>query len=88
MEFVEGEEVFIEIEGEGKESIPTDTRNIIFSAVKMVFDQAGERFSGIKIKEVNRIPLSRGLGSSAATRIGGIVAASHLLNLNLTTGTP
>lgn len=74
---------FIEIKGEGEGLIPADKNNIIFPAIKMVFDKMGKQFIGIKIKEINNIPLERGLGSSAATRLGGIVATSHLLDAKL-----
>ena len=77
--------IFIEVEGEGENSIPTTKENIIFPALKSVFDRAQQEPKGIRIREINRIPLEKGLGSSAATRIGGIVAASYLLQVNLST---
>ena len=83
VELTEKRGLFIEVRGEGEGVIPTDENNIIFPAIKMVFDRIGKEISGIKIKEVNSIPLERGLGSSAATRVGGIVAANYLLNANL-----
>ena len=83
MEFSGEKELVIEVEGEGKESIPRDETNIIFPAIKMVFDRVKAKPFGLKIKEVNSIPLSRGLGSSAATRIGGLVGATLLLGLSL-----
>lgn len=85
VEKIKGDEVIVEIEGEGRKLIPTNEENIIFPALKMVFDRVGEKLKGLRIKEVNRIPLEKGLGSSAATRLGGIVAASCLLKANLDT---
>jgi len=83
IELTEEEGVFIEIEGEGKELIPDDSSNIIFPAIKLVFERMKKKLQGIKIKEVNCIPLEKGLGSSGATRVGGIVAANYLLHANL-----
>ncbi len=84
MEKIEGNEVIIEISGEGEEELPRDEKNIIFPAAKMVFDRVGEDFSGLRIREMNSIPLGRGLGSSAATRLAGIIAANALLKASLT----
>jgi len=83
VEFTEKPGLFIKVEGEGEELIPANENNIIFPAIKMVFERAGKKLTGIKIREINSIPLQRGLGSSAATRLGGIIAASYLLNINL-----
>jgi len=83
IEEIKEDKVIIEIEGEGKDEIPRDEKNIIFSAIKLVFDKAGEKFSRVRIRETNYIPLGKGLGSSAATRLGGIVCASNFLRINL-----
>ena len=83
IEKIKEKKVIVEVKGEGEGVIPLNDKNIIFPALKMVFEKAGEKVEGIKIKEENNIPLERGLGSSAATRIGVIVAACSLLDLNL-----
>jgi len=83
VELIEEESIFIEVKGEGEKSIPTTRDNIIIPALKMVFDRVKKKLKGIRIREINRIPLERGLGSSAATRIAGIVAANYLLDANL-----
>jgi len=61
-------------------------KNIISVAMKKVFDEYGKHPSKCVIKSNNRIPLSRGLGSSAAARVAGIMAANGLcggkLNIN------
>ncbi|MBE0479310.1 homoserine kinase [Candidatus Aerophobetes bacterium] len=85
VEMVREAGIFIEVEGEGKGIIPTSTENIIIPALKLIFDKTGEKLQGIRIRQINRIPLEKGLGSSAATRIGGIVAANYLLKANLST---
>jgi len=76
--------IIIDIKGEGEESLPKNKENIIIPALKLIFDNAGLPLEGIKIKEINNIPIKRGLGSSAATRLGGILGASALLEKRLT----
>jgi homoserine kinase len=70
----------IEVEGLGKEAIPTDESNVIYQSARKVFELAGIPVPGLYMKLANEIPLSRGLGSSAAAIVGGIVAANHLCN--------
>lgn len=74
----------IEIEGEGKEIIPTDERNVVWQVVQTVLQKVGKEYQGIHIKMYNRIPLARGLGSSAAAIVGGIVAANAATGNTLT----
>ena len=68
--------LLIEIQGEGQGIIPTDEKNIVFQVVQTVLKKVGKEYQGIHIKMYNRIPLSRGLGSSAAAIVAGIVAAN------------
>lgn len=69
--------LFIEIDGEGKGSIPTDENNIVYQVIQSVFAKVGKNFQGIHIKMHNQIPLSRGLGSSAAAIVAGLFAANE-----------
>lgn len=70
--------VSITVEGEGAEDIPKDESNIVWRAANRVFQAIGQENPGLLIKLVNRIPTSRGLGSSAAAIVGGLVAANQL----------
>jgi homoserine kinase len=74
----------IEIDGEGKGCIPTDKNNIIYKAVQTVLDKVGKSYQGIYLKLYNKIPLARGLGSSAAAIVGGLVAANAATGNTLT----
>lgn len=85
LELIEEAGIFIEVEGEGKGVIPVNSGNIIIPALRLVFNEVEKKLTGVKIREVNHIPLEKGLGSSAATRVGGIVAANYLLRANLST---
>jgi homoserine kinase len=71
--------VVIDIEGEGAATLPRNTTNLVFRAASKVFERAKKWPKELHIKLINRIPLSRGLGSSAAASLGGICAANALL---------
>jgi len=86
IEKIPGSKVIIEIEGEGEANLPKDERNIIFPALEAVFRRIGEKPRGLRIRQINNIPLGRGLGSSAATRLAGIAGANRLLGTHLSTG--
>lgn len=83
---VKNQKFKIEIEGEGENSLPKNEENIVYQATKIVFDKtaSSQQPAAIRLKLVNRIPLARGLGSSAAARIGGLVAANKLCGNKLT----
>jgi len=76
--------VKIEVVGEGAETIPLDETNLVLVSMKAVFEQVGYDFKGLKITLYNDIPLTRGLGSSAACIAGGMMAANELSGSKLT----
>lgn len=69
----------LEVEGEGAEYLKPFGRNLAFSSFFRVWNQVtgGERI-GLKIKMINRIPMSRGLGSSSSAIVAGVHAANEL----------
>ncbi|WP_096736742.1 homoserine kinase [Brachyspira sp. G79] len=72
-----------EITGEGEKEISKDD-NMILSAMKLVFKRLKAKpDKGYIIKCINRIPLSRGLGSSSAAIIGGLLSANYILGNKL-----
>jgi homoserine kinase len=74
----------LKVTGEGAGAIPENDRNIALQAVKMVFEKIGYSYQGIQIRMHNRIPLARGLGSSAAAIVAGLVAANAITGDKLT----
>lgn len=68
----------INIKGEFTEGIPKDENNLVFRAIKFVAEKAQTDLPGLEITLTNHIPPSRGLGSSSAGIVGGIVAANAL----------
>ena len=75
----EAEGVMVAIEGEGAGRLDTGAGNVVARAARMAYEAAGRRFPGAAIRCVNRIPPARGLGSSAAAWVGGLVAANAML---------
>ena len=71
----------IEAHGDGAETIPTDEKNIVWKAARMVLERSGngDKFKGAILKMKNNIPMSRGLGSSAAAIVAGLTAANEII---------
>ncbi|MGH7335359.1 MAG: homoserine kinase, partial [Candidatus Rokuibacteriota bacterium] len=79
--------VTVRVEGEGAGRLPTDERNVVARGVRLAFDEAGRSFTGCALRCLNRIPAARGLGSSAAAWVGGLMAGNALMGSPLTTET-
>jgi homoserine kinase len=60
--------------------VPKDERNLVYSSTKFLFDLCGRTFHGLKLIQENNIPMTRGLGSSSACIVAGLVGANTLLN--------
>jgi homoserine kinase len=65
-------------EGEGAHDMPLDDTNLVCVGLKTAFEKAGKKVPTLKYHLVNRIPYARGLGSSSAAIVGGLVAGSVL----------
>jgi homoserine kinase len=70
LEVTEGDGVLVE--GEGAGELPADETNLAVRAYALVAPSSGKRF-----RFLNRIPLERGLGSSAAAIALGLAAAAN-----------
>ncbi len=56
--------------------IPKDDNNLIYRAMKRVFEYVGYQSKGYRITQDSSIPMTRGLGSSSACIVGGMAAAN------------
>ena len=72
---VEPGDFAVRVEGEGAGELPTDRTNLAVRAFALAADPGGFRF-----RLVNRIPLERGLGSSAAAIAAGYAAGCAVAN--------
>ena len=75
----EAEGVSVRIEGEGAARLARGGDNVVARGVRLAFEAAGRRFPGCALDCLNRVPTARGLGSSAAAWVGGLVAGNALL---------
>ena len=69
--------------GEGADELPTDGTDAVSMAMRRTAEAAGRRLPPVALRGRNRIPLERGLGSSAAAVVAGVVLADRLLGLGL-----
>jgi len=68
----------VEIFGEGAGELASDESNLTFRSMQFLFDEAGIAMPPLRLRCHNAIPLSRGMGSSAAAIAGGLAAANAL----------
>lgn len=62
--------------GPNLDGIPVDKTNLIYQVAKQLFEKANMPSPELEIEIESEIPLTRGLGSSAAAIIGAMVAAN------------
>ncbi len=65
--------------------VPTDKSNLIYESASHLFEICGKKLDGLKIEQESNIPMARGLGSSSACIVAGLVGANTLLGNPLTT---
>ena len=70
----------VTVTGEGEGELATDTENLTHRAMAFLYGEADSPMPPLALACENTIPLSRGLGSSAAAIAGGVVAANALLD--------
>jgi homoserine kinase len=69
----------ITIEGIGAADLPRDESHRVVQAMYVVFKLAGQELPAMDLRCVNGIPHARGLGSSAAAVVAGVLAARALV---------
>lgn len=63
------------VEGEGAALLPCDERHLVVRALQAGLDELGVPMPGLELRCHNRIPQSRGLGSSSAAIVAGLALA-------------
>lgn len=74
----------LEISTSDGTKVPTGSSNLVYRAAKAVYDQVDRPFTGLRMVQTNTIPMARGLGSSSACIVAGILGANALLGGPLT----
>jgi homoserine kinase len=69
----------IDVVGEGAGDVTRDETHLVVRAMRAAFDVLGGQPGGLLLSCRNRIPHARGLGSSSAAIVGGIVLARALV---------
>ncbi len=74
-----GSGLSIEVTGEGEETAGRGERHLIVQTFRAAWEEIGSGVpDGLRVRCVNRIPHARGLGSSSAATIAGVLAARAL----------
>ncbi len=76
---VVGEGLLVEVEGAGADGVPRDETHLVVRAMRAAFDLMGAQPAGLRLSCRNRIPHARGLGSSSAAIVAGVVLARGLV---------
>lgn len=77
-EFTDDNKVTVEIIGQGADTLPKDETHLIAKTIIDACKAFGTEVTGLKVVCKNAIPQGRGLGSSAAAIVAGLVLASEL----------
>ena len=72
-------EYSVQISGEGMERLSQGENNPIIQSAQKLAERVGRRLPPFHVDCINRIPLSSGLGSSAAAILTGLLGANALL---------
>lgn len=69
--------------GEGAAEVPLTRRNLIVRAAEEPFAGWSRPLNGLELRVINDIPIGRGLGSSAAAIIAGIMLGAKLRGMRM-----
>ena len=71
--------ITVDISGEGAEELPRNHRHLVAKSMIAAFEAMGAQPRGFALVTANHIPHGRGLGSSSAAIVGGIMLARALV---------
>ncbi|NYE37712.1 homoserine kinase [Nocardioides cavernae] len=69
----------VEVDGAGADGVPRDESHLVVRSMRAAFDLMGEQPPGLRLSCRNVIPHARGLGSSSAAIVAGVVLARALV---------
>jgi len=69
----------VHVDGEGADGVPRDESHLVVRSMRAAFEVLGVQPPGLRLTCTNLIPHARGLGSSSAAIVGGIVLARALV---------
>ena len=71
----------VDVTGEGADAIPRDESHLVLSATLTGLADLGVRTPGLRLRAHNTLPHGRGLGSSSAAIVAGLLAACGLAEM-------
>lgn len=74
-----GSGLVVEVEGAGADDVPRDESHLVVRAMRAAFELLGGQPPGLRLTCRNVVPHARGLGSSSAAIVGGVVLARALV---------
>jgi homoserine kinase len=69
----------VEVDGAGEGDVPLDEAHLVVRSMRAAFELLGEQPPGLRLRCRNVVPHARGLGSSSAAIVGGVVLARGLV---------
>jgi len=76
---VVGSGLVVEVEGAGSGDVALDESHLVVRSMRAAFELLGEQPTGLRLTCRNVVPHARGLGSSSAAIVGGVVLARGLV---------
>lgn len=80
VEVLPDERLEIVVQGVGADDVPRDESNLVWRAIAHTFAWAGVALPGLRLTAHDAIPHGRGMGSSGAAIVAGVMAAKGLLD--------
>ena len=77
-QFTDDNKITVEVTGQGAGKLPTDGTHLIAKTIIDACKAFGTEVTGLHVECKNAIPQGRGLGSSAAAIVAGLILASEL----------
>lgn len=77
--FEEAQQLKYRASGEGAEKLNKGNRNLLTKAYAHVYEVCGRKMDGVHIAAKNEVPMSSGMGSSAAAIVAGLFGANEML---------
>ncbi len=69
----------VEVAGAGADGVPRDESHLVVRSMRTAFDLMGAQPPGLRLSCTNVVPHARGLGSSSAAIVAGVVLARALV---------
>jgi homoserine kinase len=79
IEMAPAEQTKLTMSGAQMRDLPADKSNLLFQMARLLYQEAGVKMPELEISVHSEIPLTRGLGSSAAAVVGALGAVNVLL---------